>query len=103
MNEIVKIEADTDNEDMENMDIIHEETAPKKELMLGEDGRWIIRDNIPVSYEADNLVVGKDLELCKEEAEDNSPDSNEFSGKEDNIVGNGNVGLVDVKDEILAD
>ena len=104
-NEVVKIEAETDNEDLENMDIIHEETAPKKELILGEDedGNWIIRDNIPVSSEGDNLVVGKDLELCKEEAEDNSPDSDEFSGKEDNIVGNGNAGLIDVKDEILAE
>ena len=64
--EIGKIEADTDYEDLEEMDSIQEETAPKKELVLDEDGNWSVQDYIPISY-ADNVVSGEVLCVCKEE------------------------------------
>ena len=93
--EIGKIEADTDYEDLEEMDSIQEETAPKKELMLDEDGNWSVQDYIPVSY-ADNVVSGEVLYVCKEEDIKSDSDESSGSGKEDPIK-------VDVKDEILDD
>ena len=85
--EIGKIEADTDYEDME-------ETAPKKELVLDEDGKWSIQDYIPVSYD-DNMVSREVMHFCKEEDKKWDSDESSCSGKE--------IMKIDVKDEILDD